>query len=243
MAEWHYTSGGVQVGPIGAAELKRLAQSGQLQRTDMIWKDGMADWVPAAKVKGLFDGVAAATAIAAPAPVPAGLQPVHEAPAPLPDAPMSGQPAGVIAYDSGGAGVPVTPRTIEMLRQTKPWVLLFSILMFIGFGFIVIFSLIGIAGTFAMGGARGGAVGAISGLVNVAFGLLYFFPAMFLSRYSSRIGSLVKSGRADSLEAALEAQKSFWKFTGILTLISICIMIIIVIAIVVLGVAGASGAF
>jgi hypothetical protein len=53
--EWHYTLGGQQMPtPVPAAELKRLATTGQLQPTDMVWRDGMANWVTAASLKDLF---------------------------------------------------------------------------------------------------------------------------------------------------------------------------------------------
>ncbi|MDB5320819.1 MAG: hypothetical protein JWN40_2450 [Phycisphaerales bacterium] len=60
MSEWHYSSNGQQLGPVTSAQLKQLVGSGQLQATDMVWKDGMADWAPAGRIKGLFDGGAAA---------------------------------------------------------------------------------------------------------------------------------------------------------------------------------------
>ncbi|MBM4128246.1 MAG: DUF4339 domain-containing protein [Nitrospira sp.] len=52
--EWYYTTGGQQGGPVSTAQLKQLASSGQLSQTDTVWKQGMADWVPAGKLKGLF---------------------------------------------------------------------------------------------------------------------------------------------------------------------------------------------
>ena len=64
MAQWHYTSRGAQAGPVETAELKRMAQSGQIQPNDMVWKDGMPEWVQASRVKGLFDPAAAPEAVA-----------------------------------------------------------------------------------------------------------------------------------------------------------------------------------
>lgn len=52
--EWHYTVDGNQQGPVSASELKRLAASGNLGPTDLIWKEGMAEWKPASSVRGLF---------------------------------------------------------------------------------------------------------------------------------------------------------------------------------------------
>jgi hypothetical protein len=53
--EWHYTLNGQQAAtPVPSAQLKQLAVSGQLKPTDLVWQDGMPDWVPASSVKGLF---------------------------------------------------------------------------------------------------------------------------------------------------------------------------------------------
>ena len=52
--QWHYRVAGENKGPVSSSELKQLASAAQLSRTDLIWKDGMANWAPAGKVKGLF---------------------------------------------------------------------------------------------------------------------------------------------------------------------------------------------
>lgn len=52
--QWYYAKGGEQRGPVSAAALKDLVASGQLATTDLVWKQGMADWVPSQQVKGLF---------------------------------------------------------------------------------------------------------------------------------------------------------------------------------------------
>ena len=51
-------------------------------------------------------------------------------------------------------------------------------------------------------------------------------PAIYLKRYASRITDLINLNRADMLEAALEAQKSFWKFVGIVAAITIALYIV-----------------
>ena len=52
--QWHYSVKGEKKGPISSGELKQLASAGKLSRSDLIWKEGMANWVPAGKVKGLL---------------------------------------------------------------------------------------------------------------------------------------------------------------------------------------------
>lgn len=52
--EWYYSQNGQKPGPITEDELKKSAATGKLKPTDLIWKEGMDNWVPARSVKGLF---------------------------------------------------------------------------------------------------------------------------------------------------------------------------------------------
>lgn len=74
MAKWYYNQGGQQRGPISDSQLKRLASGGQLRPADLIWKEGLAQWVPASKVKGLFAGKGRATNLSS---VPPSTAPVE----------------------------------------------------------------------------------------------------------------------------------------------------------------------
>jgi hypothetical protein len=53
-ADWFYSVGDTRQGPVTEADLKRLAAEGRLKPTDLVWKDGMADWVEARTVPALF---------------------------------------------------------------------------------------------------------------------------------------------------------------------------------------------
>ena len=66
-AQWFVGVGGVQQGPYDPAALSGLVGAGTLTRETLVWKDGMAGWLPAAQVPevgGLFG--------AAPPPLPQG---------------------------------------------------------------------------------------------------------------------------------------------------------------------------
>ena len=52
--EWFYTTSKQQMGPVSWKELLELAQGGILKPHDMVWSEGMAEWVKATQQKGLF---------------------------------------------------------------------------------------------------------------------------------------------------------------------------------------------
>jgi hypothetical protein len=53
--EWFVTHDGKQFGPVSMDDLKFEAERGELNpRLDMVWKNGMEDWIPAGEVEGLF---------------------------------------------------------------------------------------------------------------------------------------------------------------------------------------------
>jgi hypothetical protein len=54
MAEWYYAQNNQQQGPVSATELKQMAAAGELRPADLIWREGMQDWIPASSAKGLF---------------------------------------------------------------------------------------------------------------------------------------------------------------------------------------------
>jgi hypothetical protein len=53
MSEWYYTKGEQRHGPVATDELNQLAASGVLDASDLVWREGMTDWLPASGVEGL----------------------------------------------------------------------------------------------------------------------------------------------------------------------------------------------
>ena len=51
---WYYAKGGQKFGPYSGTELRTIAQSGKIATNDLIWKEGLANWVPASSAKGLL---------------------------------------------------------------------------------------------------------------------------------------------------------------------------------------------
>lgn len=61
---------GQQTGPFSVEQLTAMAASGELQPTDLVWKEGMAGWEPASTLPGVFPGSPAAATAPAENPVP-----------------------------------------------------------------------------------------------------------------------------------------------------------------------------
>lgn len=45
--EWYYAKANKQHGPVSAAELKKLVDQGELKPGDLVWREGLEDWIPA----------------------------------------------------------------------------------------------------------------------------------------------------------------------------------------------------
>jgi uncharacterized protein DUF5362 len=127
-----------------------------------------------------------------------------------------------------GASSPVAVH----LQRTQPWVRFLSIMGFILAGFMVLFGLVV--------GAAGAATGNYQTLgIMVMYpimGVVYVFPSIFLLRYADRIKTFVASGLEEDLAGALDAQRSFWKFAGILTIVSIIFSLLFIAIAVMVGV-------
>ena len=124
----------------------------------------------------------------------------------------------------------ITQPMLLSMRQTKPWVMLISIIGFIYIGLMVIFGVLTMF-IFSQFNATGSFPSSIMfAVIYILMGILYFFPFFFLFKYASSIGRLLDGGGAAKMEEALSNQKSFWKYIGILVVISIIVGILGIIA-------------
>lgn len=167
---------------------------------------------------------------------------------------MSEQPtsqAPVMEFGVAAAGglVGLTPRAQQYLDETRPWVRFIAILTFLvaglmlmgGLGLLAFSVLGGLAATDRAGfGAIGGAIGGgLLASLYVVMALLYLAPGTYLFRYASAIARLRATASGGALEEALKHQKSFWRFVGILTVISFVLAIVGIVVGVVIAVIAA----
>jgi hypothetical protein len=131
-------------------------------------------------------------------------------------------------------GTAVTARTVQLFGQTSLWVRIMSVITFIAGGFMVIGGLFMVA--LSALGNRGNATDATVGIVYIVMAIFYIIPGVLLSRYASKCRSFANLRSEQLLEQAVEAQKSFWKYSAILALVIIALYLVIIAAAIVIGV-------
>jgi hypothetical protein len=58
--QWYYSKNGTQLGPVEQGELVARMATGEVTASDLVWREGMADWTPSGQISGLREQVAAA---------------------------------------------------------------------------------------------------------------------------------------------------------------------------------------
>lgn len=145
-----------------------------------------------------------------------------------------------------GSGL-VSGAAIQQLAGTKPWVRLLSVISFIGSGFMLLGAgslvLMGTIGSFVAAGNSGSVLPASFGIgiaiAYAVFAVIYLYPGVKLWKYANAIALLMQTQSEVDLVKALDQQRAFWKFLGILVAIVIGLYIIAMVLMVV-GVAGAA---
>ncbi len=161
---------------------------------------------------------------------------------------MTQDPYAAPAYSQTSAGGPyagaVPEGAIQMLAQTKPWVRLISVMIFIGAALMLVggVAMFFIGGNMSPPGSSAGfkaGFGIGMAIFYMLFAFLYIYPGVKLWKYASAIARLMRTRSTGDLEFALAQQRSFWRFFGILILIFISLYVLIIVGAVVIGGIGA----
>jgi hypothetical protein len=141
-------------------------------------------------------------------------------------------------YGASGSAT-VTDAVVDLLRQTRPWVMLIGVLSFIGSAAMALLGLGVIGASLLSSGAK--PAQAALGLFYLPLAFLYIYPGMKLLAFGSAIARLMASRSPTDLEAALAQQKSFWKFSGIASVVVMVLYAVgAVVAVAVIAIAGTS---
>ncbi|MEK8179880.1 DUF5362 family protein [Flavobacterium buctense] len=138
---------------------------------------------------------------------------------------------------------------VDSLRESAKWTMFLSIvgfifigLMFIG-GAVTIVSLSNIPDEPEFGGMNPfGAVKNFIGIIYLVMAAIYFFPVLYLYKYSKGVKEAINFSNSEVLADALQNLKSHYKFVGILTIVLLCLYALAFIGIIIFAASMASGA-
>jgi hypothetical protein len=134
----------------------------------------------------------------------------------------------------------VTEKAKTYLSTIASWAKFFAILMFIYGGLIALMALLMmVLGGFMPVSLYSSGIPAFAGILYIGLAALFFFPALYLFRFSQKIKEALLSNDAQILEVSFQNMKSYWKFIGILTIVMIALSIIIIPIAIVASVAAA----
>ena len=124
----------------------------------------------------------------------------------------------------------LTDKALGCLKGTASWVVFLGILMFIACGFSVLLGIssliMGIGGPMLNGfdfGFDDEVPELFIGLVYIVTAGFIFIPARFLYGFGKGLRNFFISRAGEDLEKAFKNNKSFWKFNGVLAIISLAL--------------------
>ncbi len=132
----------------------------------------------------------------------------------------------------------LTEGMVRSITGSGPWIRFFAVLGFISVGFLLLGGIV-MAAVFLLGGAIGRQPGMMFmlpvSILYIVFGIVYLFPSLYLWQAASAIVRVRKGDLSAGTADALERQRKFWKFIGIVT---ICFLALYPVFIVVMIVGG-----
>lgn len=117
----------------------------------------------------------------------------------------------------------INPESAEFLSSAAKWGKFLAIVGFVMIGITVIFAFF--AGSFfspmmhEVDGAMGLAGGAFFAVFYLLFALLYFFPVLYLYRFSAKMQDALRVQSENLVAESFKNLKSLLKFVGILTMV------------------------
>jgi hypothetical protein len=135
--------------------------------------------------------------------------------------------------------IEISAQTLNQLNKTRKWAMFLAIIGFIFLGMIIVMGLI--AGTFFKifnsGSADMGIPESLMFLPVIAVAVIYFFPVLFLFRFSKHTALAIATFDKLELHKAIKNLKLYFAYIGIV------IIIVFIIYFSVLVIAGSSVAF
>ena len=134
MTLWYYSKMGLQQGPVPEDELRQKIRRAEIGDTNLVWREGMADWLPISQVAELKDTVSPAI----PDPAPQTGMPTPVVPPPQPQQSQGNVPLPQPPAYQGNYIAPVIPNYMWQSVVATVVGLLFCCFLSMPFGIVAI---------------------------------------------------------------------------------------------------------
>ena len=139
----------------------------------------------------------------------------------------------ILDFNSESTGsLSISTVAASYMKQTAAWGKFLGILGFVFTGLMVVFGIV-MAGMM-QSLRQDNPVGPYLSVIYLALGVLYFFPSLYLFKYSTKMKNALETKNSEVLTQAFENEKSMYKFMGI--------MMIVLLGIYALAIVGGIGA-
>jgi hypothetical protein len=182
---WFVLRGTARQGPLDTARLRHLVAAGQVTPDDLVWRQGMGQWVAVCRVPELL------------APVPPAI------PVTLPS------PSGSDRQSMPADSVSLAPDTLQLLRGNRFWVLAGAALILAGLTNVM---LILLRVDRALATPRSSDAERWWLMVQAALvpAVIHLGVITVLCVYARRLGRVLASRCAADLQASLSTQQAIW---------------------------------
>ena len=123
--------------------------------------------------------------------------------------------------------VELTKESLFYYDQIRKWTTFFSILGFVFIGFLIIIGIFAGSIFSKFGQVNSNFPFFIIGFIYIILAIIYFFPVLYLYRFSISSKLAIKNNDSNEIVKAFKNLKSHYQFMGILTIIVLSIYLII----------------
>jgi hypothetical protein len=128
------------------------------------------------------------------------------------------------------------------LSIIRKWTKFISVVMFIGIGLMLIAGIfmgfiMSMVGSMAAQ-AQMPLPGSFFTVIYIIMAVIYFFPVLYLYRFSEYLGNALLTGSTEELTNSLRYLKNHYNYIGVLLIISLALMVLVIIGAILAGIFG-----
>lgn len=128
-------------------------------------------------------------------------------------------------YTEQSPKIELLQETIQNLNETRKWTNFLSIMgfIFIGLMILIAFAISSMMSTMAESESALPFSGTVLGFVYLIIAFIYFFPILYLYRFSKYTKKALETQNSNDLNEAFKNLKSHYRFMGIITIVMIAL--------------------